>query len=487
MPRSTCSTTPSPTDSTLTVNSGSYVTNGGNGTFSLKNSIIYNVTTPGGTYPANVSVYAAGSSPFASYGGGDNYLASGSTNRDSGTTSGLDSTLAADLKLRTTYAPGDSSPGGVPGTWDYVAVALPGPVLRDTGTPDRGYHYDPIDSLSTAPAIHTGDSVTLPAGYVLAAVSGRALNAAGGSLTMTGTPISRIYVVQASSVVESSVNNPNTSALLKVAVGTTDQPFQARFCTFALQAGTQFFASEPETAPFRLDDCEIYGGGFAEHEGVQTGHSRSLTLRNNLFCRVTCDFDNGGSTGYPGLVSIPITANNNTFEACTLTLKPASPNLWTWRNNLFDLTTITQNGNSILDGYNGYSGYTTPTRISPTSTSDVVQSAAAPFMASTFGSFYLNQTSAFINAGSGSADANGYFFYTTSSSQILEGQSPLDIGYHYIAVSSGVPIVSNGGSGYLNDPTGSYYLNAQSIAAGTGATQGFKVFLTRPVNGQSNP
>ena len=65
----------------------------------------------------------------------------------------------------------------------------------------------------------------------------------------------------------------------------------------------------------------------------------------------------------------------------------------------------------------------------------VVALTSNPFRTSALGwSFYLNQTGGVINAGHTSADSLGLYHYTTSTNQVKETNSIVDIGFHYPAM-----------------------------------------------------
>ena len=62
------------------------------------------------------------------------------------------------------------------------------------------------------------------------------------------------------------------------------------------------------------------------------------------------------------------------------------------------------------------------------------------------------------NAGSQTADLAGLYHYTTTTNQVKETNSTVDIGYHYVAVgTNGLPFLTWMGMGlldYLEDANG---------------------------------
>lgn len=112
-----------------------------------------------------------------------------------------------------------------------------------------------------------------------------------------------------------------------------------------------------------------------------------------------------------------------------------SPPLVT-RDNAFDYCQVWLDGTFDHNAYlNGASRYSAPLR-----TNDIVETNFT-WVAGPLGSFYQQTNSALINQGSRSAATAGLCHYTVSADQAKELDSPVDIGYHYVAVDgSGNPL-----------------------------------------------
>jgi hypothetical protein len=146
-------------------------------------------------------------------------------------------------------------------------------------------------------------------------------------------------------------------------------------------------------------------------------------------------------------------ARNNLFRYGAVDLKPASGNAWEWRDNVFDYVQVTQNGNPIANSCNGYS--TNVTQLTPAGSGNVVVNNFS-YQTGTLGRYYQPLSSPLINAGSRTADQAGLYHYTVTTNQSKETNSVVDIGFHYIALSAGLPW-DNDGDGlpdYLEDRNG---------------------------------
>lgn len=113
--------------------------NGGSSALYITNSLAVVMANSSTFTSDSVSVLASDTTVFQTVGAGYHYLSSGSTNRDSGTAN-ISSKMAALLVAGTTYAP------TVLSNMFINATVLSTNVARDTlASPDRGYHYPPID------------------------------------------------------------------------------------------------------------------------------------------------------------------------------------------------------------------------------------------------------------------------------------------------------------------------------------------------------
>ena len=452
------------------------------GTLNLTNSILSGYTTraSGASYNAGyVSDTAGGYGGFAPgvYGSAGHYLQPG-TLQNSGSPSS-DPMLLADLKARTTQPPG---------SMDSSTATLPAPVVRDVWGTNLGYHYDPEDAQAQDVSITGGLNYVLPPGYVIGLLDA-GISVDTGSLTTTAGPGSRVWLVRNELVEEYPYPVSVGYGLASLVYGTTATgtapTLNLRFCNFAVFAGCKALDIGPGVGSVNLSDCEFYAGTLTDTAGPSgtsgTG-SRSEILRNDLFVRTAVTLQPG--TG----VTLTVTGKNNTFAGSAIALSLPGADTWMFRNNLFERCVITPGPYEFTASNNGYvTNSTTTTTLNPVGLSDVVMNSLN-YNKGTLGYYYLDPTSALIDAGDGTADSEGFYFYTTATAQTLEGQSRIDIGYHYPALDgSGLPYSSGGGPGVVNDPNGSAYLNANAYAGGNGPSQGFNVVITKPVNGQNHP
>jgi hypothetical protein len=120
---------------------------------------------------------------------------------------------------------------------------------------------------------------------------------------------------------------------------------------------------------------------------------------------------------------------------------------------VFDYVQVTQNGNPIANSYNGYS--TNVTQLTPAGSGNVVVNSFS-YQTSTLGRYYQPTSSPLINAGSRTADQSGLYHYTVTTNQSKETNSVIDIGFHYIALSAGLPWDTDGDGlpDYLEDRNG---------------------------------
>ena len=97
--------------------------------------------------------------------------------------------------------------------------------------------------------------------------------------------------------------------------------------------------------------------------------------------------------------------------------------------------------------------------------------------------------STLIDAGSRWATNAGLYQFTTTTNQVKEGATMVDIGFHYVAVdSNGNPIDTNGDGipDYLSDSNGNGSVDSGEIGWNLTGDLGLKVLITRPRNG-ANP
>jgi hypothetical protein len=126
-------------------------------------------------------------------------------------------------------------------------------------------------------------------------------------------------------------------------------------------------------------------------------------------------------------------------------------------NNAFDGTTA--NFAETSDGYNAFLNGAVDDDTA--TTGDVFTNLT--WVTGPLGNYYQATSSPLINAGNGSATAQGLYHYTVTTNEVPETNSTVDIGYHYVALgANGLPLDSNGDGipDYLEDSNGNGTYNA---------------------------
>jgi hypothetical protein len=438
-------------------------------TANLTNSILTAVATIG----ANVNLYysttnSSGNGIYQTVGAGGYYLADNSTNRDTGTTI-INTNLLNDFKTKTTHPP-------LLWTSDFTSNTNLSPqAVRDSNTPDRGYHYDPLDYVLTGRAV-TNSTLTLTNGvaigtYGVGGSQGFYIRK-NGNLVSVGLPNNLNQIVRYNTVQEQSSTNWSASSAapsIRISADTATSPKGSfRFTGWSLLGGNgfHFYADYPNiTTPFGFMDCQFGPGGF-------TSIQCSIALTNCLLERPNISLeDDGGNYAYYGF--------NNLFRFGNVILSRSGSASWLFKDNLFDRSTISTSG-TLTHSNNAYvTGYS---RLSPTNASDVVLTNIPIYLKSYLGNCYYPTNggllSTLINAGSRSATNALLYHYCTTTNQVKESSSTVDIGFHYVATdSNGNPIDTDGDgiADYLADTNGNGFQEFGELT--------FGITVENPVNG----
>lgn len=435
----------------------------GTGTIRLTNSTFRSVISYGsypditgdrnGTYdsPAGLpgTVYQAPANPFQTVGGGDFYLASGSTWQNAGTAD-LDPELAALIARKTTEPPAIVSTGLV------GRVVFSKRVLRDTDAPDLGYHYAPLDYVFAATWMQDGASVVVQPGtcigvanpYTNYAFYGLYLNpSTNNSFQSIGLPTDPNRFVLFNAVQERGAPDWNQN-IVGLFYGVS-YPFwgEMLFNEFIVPGsqtiGTLYATSISAPGTLSIKHSSFRGGNL--HMG-----GIAVTLNSCLLERTKVD---GYSSGV------------NTFRNCTFVGGSASLATSFFggsiiaQDNLFAKTTLTSSGN-VTHGYNGY--VTNYSRLSPAQTTDVVVPDIA-FELGPLGAYYLASGGGFSDMGSQNAAAAGLYHFTTATDQAKDASSTVDLGFHYVALDGNGLFVDSDGDGlpdFFEDSNGNGQWNA---------------------------
>ena len=372
--------------------------------------VVAAIINDGGTAAA-ASSYDVNDAPggdFQTAGAGNYYLAAGSPYHNAGTPN-IDPNLLADLATKTTYPPAvyDNDASTFTGNNTFTPAAVP----RDnTGNPDVGYHYDPIDVLVGGSDLSA--NLTLTAGTVLAWFDdygvgnlytcgqpyGLSLND-GATLTATGTATAPCWLTRYNTVQEGALGSRGwLGGLLLNGSGNTPLPqITAQFAEFSTVNSVgnvlrDFYAAG--VAGFT--DCEFYYGVCS--------YWPSYYFTNCLFVRAGLSFNSC------------VDASSFTFQNCTFWQQALyfyrfagqSPSQWTILNTTFDGTTI-----STYDELNGDPGSTTldynafgdgANRLEIHGPHDVLANSGFNWQPSWLGNYYLPANSPLIQKGHPTAD-----------------------------------------------------------------------------------
>ncbi len=427
----------------------------------LTNSLVIAVTNASVNFQgANNVVSASDSGFFQTVGAATYYLASGSTNRDAGTTN-INVDLLKALKTRTTHPPVVLTNRITASTNLAVQAA------RDTNTPDLGYSYEPLDYVASQISVSNA-TVTLAEGVVLGVYGASSAHGLrledGATLNATGSPLNLCHIVRYNLVQEQANTNWSASSVGRSIVdaswGGSPRPGgQFRFTQWSAPAGggAHFagdYTSGPDSAYFGFTDCQFHGGSLSTL-------AANIAFTNCLFDRVTVTDYSAYSDYY-----------HSTFFGGSLDLDGSFGGHCAI-NNLFDQTAIT--ANYVTNDFNAY--VTNATRISPTGSNDIVLTVTnISYHSGLLGRFYLptNVTShnPLFDAGSTNAAAVGLYHHTTTTNQVKETNSVVDFGFHYVALNGSKVSVDTDGDGladYIEDTNGN------------GATDGSEASHANPV------
>ena len=429
--------------------------------------------TLGYTAGSYVATNTSGSGVFNTVGAGARYLADG-TYRNSGTTN-VDSGLLAELRERTTYPPIVLSNAITSDTLLFPQAS------RDIDDIDLGYHYSPLDyalsqvSVSNASlTIQPGTSIGV---YGPSTASGLIL-LDGANVVCEGNPTNlnrfvRYNLIQEQGVTNWSATSVGRSVATPVSPATNTLPTSARFrfTEWSMPAnGNDHFYGGTSNLNVTIQDCEFSPGKF-------TSGRPTLTLLNNLFERTHVTLS--GNT-YP----FTVTARNATHFEGSLTLQNSGGGAWTFKDNLFDQTTNTQTG-TITNNYNGYT--TNVTRLTPNGANDVLLAitnvAYDTWPPPNGRRFYLPAGLALLNAGSQYATNSGLYHYTTTTNQVKESVTVVDIGFHRVALTNCTVTVDTDADGlpdYLEDINGNGVVDSGEASWTTAGDWGLQVWITHP-------
>jgi hypothetical protein len=415
---------------------------------------------------------------YQTAGAGSYYLANGSSYRNAGSTS-INAFLLTNLQTLTTYPP-----VVLPSGWCTNNTTLFPQAQRDTDTPDLGYHYDPID-FAVDFAISNATLTVLP-GTALAGYGSQygVYLFTNGTFNCQGTATSPNCFVRYNAVQEQSNTNWESSSWVALMVGPAlpDASLANFFFTdWSVLANEALYFSYLNDSPLSLQDCQLYNGDLTM-EGTFFSSTNCLYRRAYLYL-----YNHTTGSGGPSTNQL----YNNLFWRGIITSEAhTSPNVWTFRDNLFDqcTNTVTSLATDVISN-NAY--VTTNYGVMANGSNNVTLTASPAYQTGALGIYYYptNQTT-LIHEGSQTAPLAGLYHYTVTTNNTIEGTNTVSIGFHYVAVgANGLPLDTNGDGipDYLEDANGNGLVDSGEIDWQLAGDLGLSVLITQPANNSTIP
>lgn len=385
-----------------------------------------------GSAPTSAAPY-----PFQAIGAGAHYLTN-NTFRNIGTTN-IDVELQASLKRKTTYSPVLRS-----NVTALTPTVLTRQVQRDIDLPDLGYHYQPIDYLAYDWTI-TNTSLIITGGVAIGYFNHNGLVISGGTTVHSeGTPTAMNKFVHYQTVQEQPLRVGTYAAGSGFPVNSwrgTGTPALGffRFTEFqhSLAGVTPpyfFYTQNPwEYSDLTVRDC-FFGRGIID---IPANDGGTFAFENNVFENQPYGYS-GGVWFYDWVgYDFTLTLRNNLFYGGNIYLDNYGANAWTLKDNAFDSVDLADWGNP--QSARSHNAYIKTAQLIPAGAGDIVISNFI-WTAGPLGNHYQHSTN-LLNRGSQTATAAGLYHYTTTTNQVKETNSIVDIGFHYVAVNSnGYPV-----------------------------------------------
>lgn len=461
-----------------------FVVGSGTWTPTLQNCIFFDVYNWGAELPDLDSCYIVEDATlFQTVGAGAHYLIADSPLRNAGVT--LSGQLASDIKKRTTWPPIVITAS----TYYTNSMVLSPQAFRDIDTPDLGYHYDPLDYVMGGVPL-TNATVTVLPGTAVGTYnpgSGYGLALMGNSaFYCEGTPTNLNRIVSYNTVQEQSVSSwTNTGpAIVTTWMGSANPlTLQARFTEWSRPA----YANEHLTCYLAADggvflrDCQIFGSSISSPR-------LTLNMSNCMLHRVSTYLGDNEGDFIPGH-----SFRNCLFYGGDLTHEHFSADTWNFRDNCFvDFTVNDWSGVALDADYNAYT--TNLTRLLSSATHDVLLATNnLGLVAGPLGNFYLptnGPATNLFNKGSTTANLLGLWHFTSTTNQVKETNSVVDIGFHLVAVgSNNLPLDTDGDlwPDYWEDGNGNGTLDSSETKPNDSADRGLRVFIAKPSKASNIP
>ncbi|HEU5071191.1 MAG TPA: hypothetical protein VFV96_12365 [Verrucomicrobiae bacterium] len=382
----------------------------------LTNCVLTDVSDVSAIAGTAYTVVTNASGVYQTAGAGNYYLANGSSYRDWGTTN-IDPALVAEIAQMTTYPP------TVYANTNFASSTTLSPHVEcDTNSMDIGYHYAVLDYALSAAT--NSSTLTLTNGVVVGLFGTNGITMAGGaSLESVGTPLALNRLVHCQLVQEQSPTGVPGAMVWLSGTGTT---VDLRSTVLGAVSPVYYVYGSYLPNNVSLRDCELYGGSVA----LSVYGGGTVSVRNNLFRRV-----NTGAY-YAGNLDM----DQNLFWGGSVAFQDW-PSTYGVYDNAFDGTDLSNLG--LLSGQH-HNAFINTSGYSSTNNGNLTLSNFT-YSAGALGDFYQSANSPLHNAGSTNAGVLGFYHYTTTTNQVKETNSVVDIGYHYVSLdtATGLPIDSD--------------------------------------------
>jgi hypothetical protein len=429
-------------------------------TLAVTNSLLVNVQDDGDatvTSDHTADITDTTGSTFQVVGGGSCYLANDSLYHGAGTLS-VDPVVLADIAGKTTHPPTVYADETI-----SAPLTLSPDVPRDnSGNPDLGYHYNPLDYVFGG----VGSSVNLnfTAGTAVGWYNDGSGEGYGISLngsaqaTFAGTATAPCVLAKNDMVQEGGTGNWDAESYLGGFTGTGGSDTPATAPTLNLNF-TRCYSRNFEAAFFRDNgDGTLFvttANNSEFYDSSAVGYVMYFNFTNCLAVRA--------SLGANSVGALSVTMRNCTFFGGSLAaqrsgeLTPVMVEDCAFAGTDFSSMDDPSGGDTNVTWIN-FNSYLPGDSLPPGQGAHYVTvTDGYNWQSSWFGDYYLPSTSPLITAGSTTANLIGLYHFTTQTSQTPEGDAMVDIGYHYVATDAdGNPLDTNGDGipDYLEDSNG---------------------------------
>jgi hypothetical protein len=455
------------------------------GTLGMTNSLLSSITNNGYAFSASHNATNSGGSPYTTVLAGSHYLTN-NTYRNAGTTN-ISPGLLAQLGALTTYPPLVLTNGF------STSTVLSPQAQRDTDLPDLGYHYYPLDYCWSGLGL-TNATLNLTNGVAVGIYGIKGLTLQDGARVVSeGTALKLNRYVRYNTVQEQPTiagTNASTMWLFELPGPYSTPPtLQMRFTDIAQLANEdqrrRVFYAAGVPASLELTHCQVRGGYLVAYPITNTV-SITIAITNSLIERTWSSLTQGiSSNGLP----LNLFIYNSLLRGGHVGLAYVNTNgSWSIRDNLLD---------SLDENVSQYDPVNFPIPASHNAAwcanalgSPYIYLTSCAYQAGPLGSFYYptnggtNSLTSLINAGSRSATNAGLYHFTTTTNQVKEASTQVDIGYHYVAVdaSTGQPLDydGDGSSDYLEDRNGNGTADSGETSWQSADDLGLTILITQP-------